>query len=313
MNLNTRPGTDQANRFEDRLLAAILTDYNHLSASSPQLRPRSRARRLTLTLGTAAVATAVGAAAVFALAGHGPADQAPAGRAPTTIGASGHQPAGVKIVTAAYVVRHLTAALNASTAIMFTLEHAPNSQTGRPVVDETWAGHGRDTSRTVMLNASGHPVTGYLLTIDAHQTISIKIDYAARTWSRTVYPFGSVASGAAPQGPAPLPVNPSRQAAGLRERIRSGKVVVAGRTVIDGQPALELRQGSLRRGLLETWVSAKTYLPLRQIAVAPGQRLTSPSTIRDDYRWLPATPANLRLLTAAGAIPPGFTQVPSHH
>ena len=220
---------------------------------------------------------------------------------------------GVKVVTAAYVVQHLTAALNASTAIMYTLEHAPDSQTGRPVIDENWSGHGRNTSRTITLNASGQPRTGYLLTIDAHRTISIKIDYAARTWSRTVYPFGSLASGAAPEGPAPLPVNPSRQAAGLRQRIRSGKVVVAGRTVIDGQPALELRQGSLRRGLLETWVSARTYLPLRQLAVAAGQRPASPGTIRDDYKWLPATPANLRLLTAAGAIPPGFTQVPSHH
>jgi hypothetical protein len=313
MNLNTRPGTGQEDRFEDRLLTAILADFDHLSTSGAQLPSRSRTRRLTLTLGTAAVATAVGAAAVFALAGHTPAGHAPGRQTPTAAGTSRHRAAGPKIVTAAFVVRQMTAALNANTAIMYTLEHAPNSQTGRPVVEETWAGHGRNTSRTVMLNASGQPLTGYLLTIDAHRTISIKIDYAARTWSRTVYPFGSVASGSAPQGPAPLPVSPSRQAASLREGIRSGRVVIAGRTVIDGQPTLELRQGSLRRGLLETWVSTRSYLPLRQVAVAAGQRFTSPSTIRDDYKWLPATPANLRLLTAAGAIPPGFTQVPSHH
>jgi len=32
--------------------------------------------------------------------------------------------------------------------------------------------------------------------------------------------------------------------------------------------------------------------------------------IRDDYKWLPATAANLSLLTPAGAIPAGLTQVP---
>jgi hypothetical protein len=37
--------------------------------------------------------------------------------------------------------------------------------------------------------------------------------------------------------------------------------------------------------------------------------LTSDKAIRDDYRWLPATAANLRLITAAAAIPAGFTQV----
>ena len=33
--------------------------------------------------------------------------------------------------------------------------------------------------------------------------------------------------------------------------------------------------------------------------------------IRDDYKWLPATAANLVLLTPAGAISAGFTQVPT--
>jgi hypothetical protein len=46
-------------------------------------------------------------------------------------------------------------------------------------------------------------------------------------------------------------------------------------------------------------------------ATVDGQRaihLTEHLAIRDDYRWLPATQANLRLLTPAGAIPAGFTQ-----
>ena len=50
------------------------------------------------------------------------------------------------------------------------------------------------------------------------------------------------------------------------------------------------------------------HLPIREIDTAPGVSPTSGQAIREDYRWLPATQANLRLLTPAGAIPPGFTQ-----
>jgi hypothetical protein len=51
-----------------------------------------------------------------------------------------------------------------------------------------------------------------------------------------------------------------------------------------------------------------TYLPIREIGTAPGMSQTSDQAIRDDYRWLPDTQANLSLLTPAGAIPAGFTQ-----
>jgi hypothetical protein len=37
----------------------------------------------------------------------------------------------------------------------------------------------------------------------------------------------------------------------------------------------------------------------------------SDRAIRDDYKWLPDTAANLSLLTPAGAVPAGFTQVPN--
>jgi hypothetical protein len=46
------------------------------------------------------------------------------------------------------------------------------------------------------------------------------------------------------------------------------------------------------------------------IETAPGESATSDRAIRDDYKWLPDTAANLSLLTPAGAVPAGFTQVP---
>ena len=48
----------------------------------------------------------------------------------------------------------------------------------------------------------------------------------------------------------------------------------------------------------------------RTIETAPSESAASDRAIRDDFKWLPETAANLSLLTPAGAIPPEFTQVP---
>ena len=84
-------------------------------------------------------------------------------------------------------------------------------------------------------------------------------------------------------------------------------MTLIGPATVDGQRAIHLveRTGG---GAIRLWVSPVTYLPIREIDTAPGVSATSPRAIRDDYRWLPATPANLRLLTTAAAIPSGFTR-----
>jgi hypothetical protein len=51
------------------------------------------------------------------------------------------------------------------------------------------------------------------------------------------------------------------------------------------------------------WVDPSTYLPVRD-QVTVGSRVT----IRDDFRWLRPTPANLTALDVH--IPAGFTQIP---
>ena len=68
-------------------------------------------------------------------------------------------------------------------------------------------------------------------------------------------------------------------------------------------------QGTAQAGEIDMWVDPASYLPIRTIETAPGESVAGDWAIRDDYQWLPETAANLSLLTPAGAIPAGFTQV----
>jgi hypothetical protein len=282
-------------RFEERLLAAILDDFDQLTAPAAKPRPARRRRTVTALVATAAAA-GVAAAGLAGFGGHAPRHSpAPAAQAPTS----------PEVQTAAYVVKHMDAALNANTAVLNVISHAPDSQTGRPVIDETWTTTLSNTSRSEELSQTGQPVTGAVLTITAHRTVSITINYRNRTWRTVTYPFGSAV---AARTPAPLPQTPLQQATMLRAQVKAGQVSVAGRATVDGQTAIHLTE-HLAGGRINLWVSPTTYLPIREIDTAPGVPLTSDKAIRDDYRWLPATAANLRLITAAAAIPAGFTRV----
>lgn len=287
--------TSRESCFEERLLAAILDDFDQLTAPGAKPRPVTSRRTVTALVATAAAAGVVAAA----LAGlGGPAPRHAATRTTQAL-------AGPKVRTAAYVVNHLDAALNANTAVINVIDHAPDSQTGRPVIDETWSSSLSDTYRTVELSPAGQPLTGSLVTVTAHRTVSITVNYKDRTWSTVTYPFGSATSA---RTPGPLRQTPLQQAAQLRAQVKAGKVSLAGSATVDGQAAIHLTE-HLSGGVISLWVSPATYLPIREIDTAPGVPLTSDKAIRDDYRWLPATAANLRLLTAAAAIPAGFTQV----
>jgi hypothetical protein len=293
--------TDES-RFEDRLLTAILDDFDHLTA--PAARPGRTARRRTArrVAGPALIAVAAAAAVAvtaFVTVGHSPARTHP----PVAI----HPVTRPVVRTAAYVTAHLRAALSANSDIVYTLEHAPDSQTGKPVIDEIWSTSLSRTYRITDLSQAGRPVTGYLVTITAHRTVSIVINYRARTWTRTVYPFGS----ASDRGrPGPRRSTPLGLAAQLRAQVRDGQVTLIGPATVDGQRTIHLIERS-RGGAINLWVSPATYLPVREIDTARGVAQTSPKAIRDDYRWLPATPASLRLLTTGSAIPSGFKKTTS--
>jgi hypothetical protein len=301
----------RADRFENRLLAAILDDFPNLAdaearsgryheSTRPAGSGRARGRGgLALLAGTAAVAAGVASAfgaGAFSAGGH-----ALPGR--TTVPAR---------LSADYVVNHVKAAVHASgtDVIEYDLGHAPNSQTGELENTATWAygNSARMVSLTQDLDAAGKPVLGYLMTVTPDKTVTITINYSSRTWATTTYPFGSATPANAP---GPRPQSNAQAAAALWNAVKAGSVTVVGPAEVDGQRAIHLVQGSSRAGEIDMWVNPATYLPIRTIDTAPGESVTSSHAIRDDYQWLPDTAANMRLLTVAGAIPAGFAQVSS--
>lgn len=295
-------------RFEERLLTAILGDFDQLTAPAAQTlqargarqtrraRPSGR-RRVVISLAAGAAAAGIAAASIAAGGAAKPGQHATGGTAQTAT--------SPKLHTAAYVVDHLSSALNANTAVVDIIDHAPDSQTGKPVLDEIWSSSLSDTYRIVDMTPAGQPTTGYLVTVKPHRTTSIVIDYGNRTWRKTIYPFGSSSDGRRAAGPAPS--TPLQLAAQLRAKVKAGQVTLVGWATVDGQRAIHLLERDAR-GQVNLWVDPDSYLPIREIDTAPGVSPTSSQAIRDDYRWLPATKANLRLLTPAGAIPAGFTQ-----
>jgi hypothetical protein len=296
-------------RFEERLLTAILDDFDQLSA--PAVRPHqarrarpSGRRRVAVTLTAGAAAAGIAAASIAAGGAANPGGHSAGTPAGPANGGTGQAATTPKLHTAAYVVDHMRSALNANTAVVDIIDHAPDSQTGKPVVDEIWSSSLSDTYRIVDLTKAGQPATGYLVTVKPHQTTSIVIDYGNRTWSKTIYPFGSSSDA---RRPGPEPATPLQLAAQLRAKVKAGQVTLVGWATVDGQRAIHLRE-HMTHGQVNLWVDPDSYLPIREIDTAPGVSQTSDQAIRDDYRWLPATKANLRLLTPAGAIPAGFTQ-----
>ncbi len=300
MSTDRYPRAPRDDRFEERLLTAILDDFDQLTAPAARSHAAARPRAATALIAGAAAA-GIAAASIAATGTGRPAEHA---TGPTAGAGTAHVPATPKLQTAAYVVDHVKSALNANTAVVDIIEHAPDSQTGKPVIDETWSSSLSDTYRIVDLTPTGEPVTGYLVTVTPHRTVSIVIDYAKRTWSKTTYSFGSSSDG---RRAGPQPVTPLQLAAQLRAKVKAGKVTLVGWATVDGQRAIHLTE-HLSDGQVNLWVDPDTYLPVREIDTAPGMSETSDQAIRDDYRWLPSTRANLRLLTPAGAIPAGFTQ-----
>jgi hypothetical protein len=175
LNTDLYPRAPREDRFEERLLTAILDDFDQLTGPATQPRPVRRHRAATALIAGAAAAAAAGIAIASITAAQ--------------------VPASPKLQTAAYVVDHMKTALNANTAVVDIIDHAPDSQTGRPVIDEIWSSSRSDTYRIVDLTPAGAPTTGYLVTVTPHRTVSIVIDYGHRTWSKTTYSFGSATDG----------------------------------------------------------------------------------------------------------------------
>ena len=293
-------------QFEDRLLTALLDEYETLTAPDARRDIGRRPRRKSLlTVGSIGFATAAAAAAAVVVVvssgtpgegAHAHARRAVIATAPTVAAPrSGHR------IDVRYVVHGIDTALGANTDVLHELINAPDSQTGAPTTEETWSRGGTDTSHSITLNAQGQPQSGVLMTITPHQTITTTIDYAAHTYTQHTYPFGSDTT-----GPAPAPATPVGQAAALRQAVNAGQVTLVGPATIDGQQTIVLRDTRQSGGTIELWVDPSSYLPVQEIDISTGQTADSPQSIRTRFQWLPATAVNLGELTPAGAIPAGF-------
>ena len=122
------------------------------------------------------------------------------------------------------------------------------------------------------------------------------VEYTTRTWSR--------------QQTSSVLLAGSHSPSLIRDQIASGGFTVVGTVSLHGRRALELTW-SRKTGPLTTtstlWVDDQTYVPLRSVTTMGGGPGGTPlQTVTTDYQILPATPANLNLLTPP--IPAGFTR-----
>jgi hypothetical protein len=243
-----------------------------------------------------------GAVAVVAVA-------AAAGTAVALLPSGSAKPAPVAMHTTAYVVSHVTRALDAlPDSTIVAIQRVPV----RGPIMNTWVDLGNRT-RNEEFTRAGQLISDSGISFSSSPTgvtRLISVDYQNKTWSRSVQPY---ANGA----PAPTPawtcsnvdnddivLYPHEMASQLRKALSCGDLKVDGSGTVGGVPAVEL-SGHFSNDTAATltyWVNARTYLPFRFYA-AHGTRV-----FRMKLQWLPQTAANLAKLNVP--IPAGFTQVP---
>jgi hypothetical protein len=97
-------------------------------------------------------------------------------------------------------------------------------------------------------------------------------------------------------------------AAGIRAEIANGQFTIIGRTILDGQQAIDVKfsvppnnEAPPHVTAERMWVNATTYLPMRDyVRMSNGQQSIT------DYLFLPPTPENLAKLRPV--IPAGYTR-----
>ena len=278
-------------------------------------RRRQRVVRAAIAAGTAAVVSAAG---VIALTGG-------AGGAPGLHPRGGAGPAQA----AAYVVQRTERAVSTKNLIMeistpeqvITTEQ-PGKGPVRSFVPRSvwWAYRGRSRGEVyaAYLRRHGRPDAADTDTEygppgkslpgspSLHPLTQTTVNYSDRTWSRGTQLTGLAS---APAGTACVLVRDMTDPllAGdvfftspsfIHAALACGGLTTTGRTRVDGAAAIVLT-GTQRMAKLPItlYVSPATYLPIRIVI----------GGLRQDYRWLAPTAANLAMLKVR--IPPGFRRV----
>lgn len=267
-------------------------------------RARTRARRRRTARGLLAGVPVVALAAGLVIAAQsrtpGPATSATGTASSPAAPAPSRQAGAPRVETAAYVTKHVEAAL--ANVDSYIVRETTNSYPGGtytswtdPRTGSAYATQGTGSRKVLSWNSS------YFL----HRVLrwrTTEADYSSHTW------FVSVIHAAGPvQGPLPKPaVGGVLSAAQLRKALQKGVMRVVGHGYINGRPATALKA---RIGIvaLEVWVDAQTFQPVREIR-GFGGRLKGALVFNES--WAARTPGLVSLANHP-QIPAGFTQVPA--
>jgi hypothetical protein len=270
------------------LITTMRESFTDVRSATPveQIVNRSQAIRARRRIPVAVAVVAVAAAAGTAVA------LIPSGSA---------RPAPVATHTTAYVVSHVTRALDAmpDSTILATQQTPARG----PIMDG-WtyeAGRAGDRARHETFTRGGQLITDDGISYSGSPpgaTRLISVDYQNKTWWRWTGPY---LNGTPKRTTVWNCSNAHDMAAQLRTALSCGDLKVAGSGTVDGVSAVEL-VGHFSNGdaALTYWVNATTYLPFRFTAKSIG-------TFQMNIQWLPPTAANLAKLNVP--IPAGFTQV----
>ena len=169
-----------------------------------------------------------------------------------------------------------------------------------------------NTSRTALYGANGKLAYGLGVVGRTSRTTTLaRVSYPGRTWQQftvATSAHGKASSeGCAPAWPGLSSFTPSAGwswARQVRHLLGCGLYAVAGHRIVDGVDAIELAPTARDKlaGVVRAtiWVNRSTYLPVRILIVTSGPR----TWLRYDFRWLPASRANLAKIRLQ--IPAGF-------
>ena len=211
---------------------------------------------------------------------------------------------GSQTGTAAYVVKHVEAAL-AHTGSRYLVRYR-----GNPDGATTW-GDPR-TGRTYTVLGTGVSMVsqrwnGFKQARGGRAHYTIEADYPAHTWWEQLTPASRLGRPTGRGSPALAAEGGSPQA--LRTLLAAGQLRVAGRGIVHGQHAIELRgrlSAHYDHATLTVWVDAHTFQPFRLITSFGGG--AHPLDVVSS--WVPRTPALVRLINHPH-IPAGFHRVPA--
>jgi hypothetical protein len=228
-----------------------------------------------------------------------------------------------RVLTDAYVVKEVQAALAATDANDGKVMHATTGGSAMPA--ESWAYRDAAVDRLYGPRGQATVAIGYLISGDS--AAYTFVNYATRTWAG--YHQGTAGAPFLPASLAGLALTPQCGASSpaspggtlswpdyLRSELACGVLHYAGNATVNGVRAIVLDRAPAvsAHGMKERlWVNAQTYLPVRAVVQeVPGRYpMPEPGVLyrtTTDFQWLPPTQANLAKV--ALPIPAGFHQVP---